>query len=96
MDPIITSALITGGIQIGKSLLSGTMAAINSEANHNAKRNDLNYQIQQLGTQIDALDTSYRDSMDELTASLNQTLFENNYSLGTTGRAQQAQAVGKT
>lgn len=92
MDPLTITAITSLAIQGTQMLVGGIMGAVNSESNHNAQRNELAFQVEQLGAQIDSLDTSYRDNLNQLTADRDETIASNNYNLAVTGRNQQDQA----
>ena len=83
---------ITLGIDVGSRLINGIMAGANSQANFNAQRNELVYNVETLGAQIEGLDLNYDNSVAELTANRDQTIAANNLSLAITGRTQKEQA----
>lgn len=92
MDPLTITSITSLAVQGTQMLVGGIMGAVNSKSNHEAQRNELAFQVEQLGAQIDSLEASYRDNLNQLVADRDETIASNNYNLAVVGRNQQEQA----
>ena len=83
---------LSAAFDVGKRVVNAFTAPARGAAEHEAKKDELKYNIELLGQQINALDTTYNNNVDQLEASRDQAIASNNFNIAITGKEQKEQA----